>query len=630
MKIKSIATDNGRDVDSRRRSSVYLAEAQRLSQTGSFGWNVLTGELFWSEETFRIFEYDRTVTPTISLVLERVHPDDRVSVHEAIDLASSGETTVDFEHRLLMSDGTVKSVHVVARASENDSGDLEYIGAVTDITTTRQAELQLQRSEESLRITLEVLPGLVWTMLPNGTVDFCNEQILNYCGKSLDELQDLTCVWHPEEIEAKVAQLKKFLSAGTPNEDEFRLLRHDGVYRWHQCRVRPLRDDTDQIVRWYGLLWDIDERKHAEEERRRAFEEVKTLRDQLYQENLALRDELDQASMFEEIVGCSDSLREVLMQVAKVAPTNSTVLIGGETGTGKELIARAIHNRSRRSGHAFVRVNCAAIPQSLIASELFGHEKGAFTGATQRRLGRFELANGGTIFLDEVGDLPPETQVALLRVLQEREIERIGGNRPIAVDVRVLAATNHCVRDLVEAGLFRQDLFYRLNVFPIKVPSLRERIDDIPLLVEYLIERYARNAGKTIRNISKKTMELFQRYDWPGNVRELQNVIERAVVLSNDDTFRVDESWFRKPNSKSSESNPSLEKRHRESPLPLPEGLGRVDAHRQKELIEAALTKCGGRVAGPHGAAAMLGIPRQTLDSKIVSLGIVKSRHKSS
>ena len=518
----------------------------------------------------------------------------------------------------------------MVRVSEDDSGGLEYIGAVTDITAARQAALQLRRSEASLRLMLEVLPGLVWTMLPDGTVDFCNEQILNYCGKTLDELQDLTCVWHPEEIEAKVKQLKQFLSAGTPNEDEFRLLRHDGVYRWHQCRVRPLRDEAGEIIRWYGLLWDIEERKQAEEERRKAFDEVRKLRDKLYQENLALKEEIDQASMFEEIVGCSASLREVLLQVAKVAPTNSTVLIGGETGTGKELIARAIHNRSRRSGHAFVRVNCAAIPQSLIASELFGHEKGSFTGATQRRIGRFELANGGTIFLDEVGDLPPETQVALLRVLQEREIERVGGNRAIAVDVRVIAATNRCILELVEEGSFRQDLFYRLNVFPIKVPSLRERIDDIPLLVEYLTERYARNAGKTINNISKKTMELFQRYEWRGNVRELQNVIERAVVLSNDDTFRVDETWFRRPNGTSSHPESDREKRHRESRFPLMERIGRVDAHRQKELIEAALAKCGGRVAGPHGAAAMLGLPRQTLDSKIVSLGIVKSRYKSS
>ncbi|MBB6143024.1 formate hydrogenlyase transcriptional activator [Silvibacterium bohemicum] len=633
MTTNSTATDRGRAVDELRRSRAYLAEAQKLSHTGSFGWTISEEEIFWSEETFRIFEYDLAVKPTVSLILQRTHPDDRDFVQKTIDLASSGRTTFDVEHRLLMPDGTVKYVHVVANAVQDGRGDLEYIGAVTDITKTRHAELQLRQSEQSLRLTLEVLPGLVWTMLPNGTVDFCNEQILSYCGKTLDQLQDLTCVWHPDEIEEKVGQLRRFLASGTPNEDEFRLLRHDGIYRWHQCRVRPLRDEAGEIIRWYGLLWDIDERKQAEEERGKAFDEVRKLRDQLYQENLVLKEEVDQASMFEEIVGCSDALRQVLVQVTKVAPTDSTVLITGETGTGKELIARAIHNRSRRSDRPFLRVNCAAIPQSLIASELFGHEKGAFTGATQRRLGRFELANGGTILLDEVGDLPPETQVALLRVLQEREIERVGGSQLIPVDVRVLAATNRNVSALIEAGSFRQDLFYRLNVFPIHVPSLRERVDDIPLLVEYLIERYAKNAGKEIKSISRKTMDLFQSYDWPGNIRELQNVIERAVVLSNDNTFRVDERWLRRfdsVNSPFDQSGRRLETQHQLARVAPQKGIGRIDAHRQKELIETALAKSGGRVAGVHGAAAILGIPRQTLDSKIVSLGIVKDRFKSS
>jgi PAS domain S-box-containing protein len=381
-----------------RRSSAYLIEAQKLSHTGSFGWNVSTGEIFWSEETFRIFDYDLAVRPTVDLILQRVHADDRADVQRIIELASSVRTAVDFEHRLAMPDGATKYIRVVANRPKENPDALEYIGAVTEITAVRQAELHLRRSERSLRLTLEALPGLVWTILPDGRVDFCNERILSYCGKTLEELQDLTCVWHPNEIEAKVQQLKRFLSAGTANEDEFRLLRHDGVYRWHQCRVQPLRDESGEIIRWYGLLWDIEERKRAEEERKKAFDEVKSLRDQLYQENLVLKEEIDEASMFEEIVGSSDALREVLLQVAKVAPTNSTVLIAGETGTGKELVARAIHNRSQRSGRPFVRVNCAAIPQSLIASELFGHEKGAFTGATQRRLGRFELADGGTLF----------------------------------------------------------------------------------------------------------------------------------------------------------------------------------------------------------------------------------------
>jgi len=318
--------------------------------------------------------------------------------------------------------------------------------------------------------------------------------------------------------------------------------------------------------------------------------------------------------MFEEIVGTSEPLRRVLVQVAKVAPTDSTVLISGETGTGKELIARAIHRRSRRSTRAFVSVNCAAIPQALIGSELFGHEKGAFTGATQRRLGRFELADGGTLFLDEVGDLPAETQIALLRVLQEKQFERIGGRQPISVDVRIIAATNRDLKAAVSAGHFRSDLFYRLNVFPIVVPPLRERKDDIPLLVEYLTERYASKTGKKIRNIHKTTLELLQSYDWPGNIRELQNVIERAVILCDGQTFSVDESWLQGESP----------------PVSTPaNGLARLGPKRERELIESALAETGGRIAGPSGAAARLGIPRSTLETKIRKLGIKKHQFHS-
>jgi len=326
-----------------------------------------------------------------------------------------------------------------------------------------------------------------------------------------------------------------------------------------------------------------------------------------------LREEIDHSSMFEEIVGSSEALRRVLAQVAKVAPVDSTVLILGDTGTGKELIARAIHKRSTRSARAFVRVNCASIPQSLIASELFGHEKGAFTGALQRRLGRFEVADGGTIFLDEIGELPAETQIALLRVLQEREFERVGSGQPISVDVRVLAATNRDLKAAVAGGTFREDLFYRLNVFPIQMPSLRERVDDIPLLVEYLIERYAKKAGKKIRNIQKKTLELFQAYDWPGNIRELQNVIERAVVLCDGETFSVDETWLKRDGQRSGPAVPFVA----------------TLVEREKEMIETTLAACRGRVAGPLGAATKLGIPRQTLESKIKTLGIDKHRFRA-
>jgi formate hydrogenlyase transcriptional activator len=316
--------------------------------------------------------------------------------------------------------------------------------------------------------------------------------------------------------------------------------------------------------------------------------------------------------MFEEIIGSCEPMRQVLKQVAKVAPSDSTVLILGETGTGKELIARALHRRSNRAARAFVRVNCAAIPQSLIASELFGHERGAFTGALQRRVGRFESADGGTLFLDEVGDLPMETQIVLLRVLQEREFERVGSNRPISVDVRLIAATNRDLPAAVAAGTFRRDLFYRLNVVPVLIPPLRERAADIPLLIEYFVGRYTKAAGKTIRHIGKQTLEQLVAYDWPGNIRELQNVVERAVILSETDTFFVDESWLKL------ESTESRDPRERISTL----------SDREVETIEAALADCHGRISGPLGAAAKLGIPRTTLESKIKRFGISKYGQK--
>ncbi len=346
-----------------------------------------------------------------------------------------------------------------------------------------------------------------------------------------------------------------------------------------------------------------------------AAQELEFLREQLDKENLALRGEVDRVSMFEEIVGTSPSLQAVLSRVIKVAATDSTVLITGETGTGKELVARAIHRGSDRASRPFVGVNCAAIPRDLIASELFGHEKGAFTGATQQRLGRFELASGGTIFLDEVGELPTETQIALLRVLQEHEFDRVGGTRPMRTDVRVIAATNRDLQAAISTGSFRGDLFYRLHVFPIDMPSLRQRKQDIPLLVEYFIDRYARKASKHFKKVEKKTLQVLQSYPWPGNIRELQNVIERSVILCESDIFSIDESWLPLPPA-ATESN-----RHIELPR-------RLEAQ-EKNIIEEALKASCGRVFGPNGAAAKLGIPRSTLESKIKSLKIDKNRFKA-
>lgn len=334
----------------------------------------------------------------------------------------------------------------------------------------------------------------------------------------------------------------------------------------------------------------------------------------LKKKKMALSDRIDSNFMFEDIVGSSDVLHRVLDNVIRVAPTDATVLITGESGTGKELVARAIHKRSRRSGRPFIRVNCAAIPPSLIASELFGYERGAFTGAVQRHLGRFELANGGTIFLDEIGDIPAETQIALLRVLQEREIERVGGTQPIPIDVRVLAATNRNLKSAVAARKLRRDLYYRLNVFPVEIPSLRERLNDIPLLATHFIARCANKAGKEIRNIERQTLQWLQEHDWPGNIRELQNIVERAVILCDGDTLSIDKAWLQSETAETSDTT-----------FVLSESL----LNQEREVIEAALEESKGRVSGPSGAANKLGIPRTTLESKIKSFRINKHRFKS-
>ncbi|MGD9729860.1 MAG: sigma 54-interacting transcriptional regulator [Nitrospiraceae bacterium] len=469
-----------------------------------------------------------------------------------------------------------------------------------EIAERKRVEEKLRQDEKELRRITDAIPQAIGVLAPDGTALHANQVVLDYTGLTVEDLKTddfRKRLFHPDDLERVRETRRHALEYGDPFELELRVRRKDGQYRWFLFRHNPLRDDEGRIIRWYATGIDIEERKQAEESIRN--------------ENMALREEIDGASMFEEIVGSSEALRKVLRQVAKVAPVDSTVLILGETGTGKELIARAIHKRSNRSSRAFIRVNCAAIPSSLIASELFGHEKGAFTGALQRRLGRFESANGGTIFLDEIGELPAETQIALLRVLQEREIERVGGSQPIPVDVRVVAATNRDLNAAVSAGSFRQDLFYRLNVFPVQLPSLRERVDDIPLLVEYLIERYAKKAGKKIRQIRKQTLEVFQAYDWPGNIRELQNVIERAVVLCDGETFSVDETWLKRERDR--QTGPAV---------PLAASI----AEREKEMIEAALAQSHGRVSGSTGAAVRLGLPRQTLESKIKSLGIDKRR----
>ena len=511
------------------------------------------------------------------------------------------------EARLRRVDGNYRWFQIAAAPVHDEHGNLvRWYGINTDIDDNKCAEQKLQQEERELRTITDVIRQSIVVLSPDGTTVYANRAALDLTGLTMAEVNSqgfLARAFHPDDIERMREERRLGLLEAIPFELEMRARFKSGQYRWLLVQYDPLKDESGRVIRWYVTSTDIDDQKRTAE--------------RLHNENLVLREEIDRTSMFEEIVGSSKPMRQVVKQVEKVAPSDSTVLILGETGTGKELIARALHRRSKRSTRAFVRVNCAAIPQSLIASELFGHEKGAFTGALQRRLGRFEAADGGTIFLDEIGELPMETQIALLRVLQEREFERVGSNLPISVDVRLIAATNRDLPAAVTAGSFRQDLFYRLNVFPIAVPPLRARTEDIPLLVEYFVGRYAKGAGKNMRKIAKHTLELLQAYPWPGNIRELQNVVERAVILTESDTFVVDESWLK------------LEPADAVRPDPSSPAVGlSVLADREVEMIEAALAESHGRISGPAGAAARLGIPRQTLESKIKRLGIDKYGQK--
>jgi PAS domain S-box-containing protein len=710
------------DVEERKQTEFYLAEGQRLAHMGSWAFDA-AGFAYWSSELFEIHGLKpEGKAPSTADYLALVHPEDRDFVAQEMQKMLANHGRFDFTKRIVRPDGGIRHVRCVGTRATNGPG---LVGTAIDVTEQEELTRALRRSEEKFRLLVDGIAAQVSTMSTAGELEFVNQQVLDYFGRTSEDLKDWRSAdsIHPDDLPAVLAEWRDCQQTGRPYDIEKRIRRFDGMYHWYRARGRAARDAQGRIIRWYMVLSDIEDRKKAEEklaEQQKEFQQIldltpqivamfgprqerlyansvalayvgatleawrrqspgselhpddvtrvrvaaerglsthsayelelrlrrgdgtyrwflarynplcdsqgratrwyvactdiedrKRTEERLQEENVALREEIDKTSMFEEIVGTSPALTAVLARLSKVASSDSTVLITGETGTGKELVARAIHRRSGRSAKAFVAVNCAAIPRELIASELFGHEKGAFTGALQRRLGRFELANRGTIFLDEVAELSPDTQAALLRVLQERELEHVGGGPTIHVDVRVIAATN---RDLVEAvanGTFRQDLFYRLNVFPLEMPSLRERKQDIPVLVEYFIHRYARRAHKTFRRVNKKTLDRLQSYPWPGNVRELQNVVERSVIVCDSDEFAVDESWL--STGRKLEGTGALS--------------SKLSAY-EKATIEEALRASGGQVFGPDGAAARLRIPRSTLESRIRALRINKSRFR--
>jgi formate hydrogenlyase transcriptional activator len=598
------------DIEDRKQAEAKLRQDERelhrvIDTIPSLAWSTLPdgSSEFWNK---RWYDYSG-LTPEECLGSgwhRSVHPEDvTLLMIKWAEVLASGQTG-EGEARFRRHDGVFRWFLIRAAPLRDETGKIvRWYGISTDIEDRKQGEEKLRQDERELRRITDVIAQMIVVHDPEGAPIYANQAVLDYTGLTIDDVPRpdfRSRIIHPDDSDRLRDTRSGALLRGLPFEIELRARKKDGEYRWFLNRYNPFRDEQGRLTRWYSTGTDIEDRKRAEDRTRN--------------ENVALREEIDHASMFEEIVGSSDAIRQVLEQVAKVAPTDSTVLISGETGTGKELLARAIHKRSKRTSRAFIRVNCGAIPASLLASELFGHEKGAFTGAFQRRIGHFEAADGGTILLDEIGDLPMEMQSALLRVLQEEEFQRVGSSQSVSVDVRVLAATNRDLRSAVDAGKFREDLFYRLNVFPIRLPPLRERPEDIPLLVEYLVTRYAHKAGKKFRDITSKTLQLFQAYRWPGNIRELQNVIERAVVLCDGDTFSVDDRWLRQESSPA--SGPVV---------PLVTTL----EDRERQMIEEALAQCRGRISGPTGAAAKLGIPRQTLDRKILGLGIDKNQFKS-
>lgn len=547
-----------------------------------------------------------------------IYPGDLETVTRAwqhmLDSRQPGEVEVRFRR----ADGIYRWFLVQASPLCDSAGNpIRWFGTNTDIEERKISEQAVRTDEQNLRRVIDSISGLIATMNANGELLLLNRQNLEYFGKTTEELKDWAggTVVHADDLPEVIAAWTHSLATGEPYEVEHRLRRFDGVYRWFQARGLPARDAKGAVVWWHLLLTDIDDRKRAENGLANALDEIRQLKDRLHAENRYLQDEIRWEHNFEEILGNSPELLKLLDRVASAAPTDANALIIGETGSGKELIARAIHNRSRRKNSPLVKVNCGAIPSGLVESELFGHVKGAFTSASERRVGRFELANNGTLFLDEVGELPLETQVKLLRVLQEQEFEPVGSNRTIKVNVRIIAATNRDLEKAVQVGTFRSDLYYRLNVIPLHVPALRERKSDIPLIAMAFLKQSTKRMGKPIDSFSRETMKLIQEYHWPGNIRELQNVIERGVVLSTGPVLRLGPDLLPAGLGDDAQTESGLA-------APASDSLEAV----QRSHIMDVLEKTSWVISGPAGAGAILDMHPNTLRSLMNRLGIRRAR----
>ncbi len=605
----------GRDITEKRRAEegLRLSESRFREMADTAPVIVFVADANMNCTFFNKYVFDFTGRTSEELAgtawLEVVHEEDRDRCVNTYLKAQEARQPFVMEFRARRADGEFRWIYDTAAPRFASDGELlGYIGTAVDITDRKLAEDAVREKEALFRHLADSSPVLIWMADTEMLCTFFNRQVLEFTGQSMDDLlgEGWLELVHKDDLPRCIETYTRGYEGRQPFIMEYRIRHADGGWRWVYDAGSPRFTSNGEFLGYIGSAFDFTDRRSAEAALQIAHEELSKLKNQLEAENVYLQEEIKLTHNVNEIIGESQAIKYVLFKIEQVSQTDTTALILGETGTGKELVARAIHNQSRRKDRPLVKVNCAALSSSLIESELFGHEKGAFTGAAARKIGRFELADGATIFLDEIGELPLELQSKLLRVLQEGEFERLGGTKTIKIDVRILAATNRNLKAEVDKGTFREDLWYRLNVFPLTVPPLRQRKEDIPLMVDHFVRGYSRKVGKTITSISSGTMKKLKDHSWPGNVRELANVIERAVVNAQGPTLHIADQ-FEQPRA---EKEPDLTRTLEEI---------------EREYIIRVLESTGWRIRGANGAALVLGLNSSTLRTRMLKLGIQKN-----